>query len=124
MYEGRPCRPLFLLSKLPFLGHVQRNNTCSCVGIYKDFYGGHAFICAVNQCGFVALHGRLSKYVHMYIDKGCRFGFYVPFTKTKGGRVARWFIFRQKIIIWVHFGGSCNVRCWCILCHLVYFTAI
>jgi hypothetical protein len=43
--------------------------------------------------------------------------------------VARWFIFRPKIVIWVHFGGSCNGRrCWCILWpfglfygHLIYF---
>jgi hypothetical protein len=54
-------------------------------------------------------------------------------------RAARWFIFRPKIAIWVHFGGSCNGRCWCILWtfvipilrpfdlfygHLVYFVAI
>jgi hypothetical protein len=23
-------------------------------------------------------------------------------------QVARWFIFRPKIVIWVNFGGSCN----------------
>jgi hypothetical protein len=27
-------------------------------------------------------------------------------------RVARWHIFKPKITIWVHFGGSCNGRCW------------
>jgi hypothetical protein len=30
-------------------------------------------------------------------------------------RVARWFVFKPKIQIWVNFGGSCNVRCWYIL---------
>jgi hypothetical protein len=25
------------------------------------------------------------------------------------------FVFKQKIQIWVNFGGSCNGRCWCIL---------
>jgi hypothetical protein len=42
-------------------------------------------------------------------------------------RVARWYIFKPKIPIWVNFGGSCNGRCWYILWpfglsygHLVY----
>jgi hypothetical protein len=39
-------------------------------------------------------------------------------------RVARWYIFKQKIQIWVNIGGSCNGRCWYILRRLVYFTAI
>jgi hypothetical protein len=30
-------------------------------------------------------------------------------------RVARWFVFKPKIQIWVKFGGSCNGRCWYIL---------
>jgi hypothetical protein len=30
-------------------------------------------------------------------------------------RVARWYILRPKIAIWVNFGGSCNGRCWYIL---------
>jgi hypothetical protein len=29
--------------------------------------------------------------------------------------VARCYIFKPKIPIWVHFGGSCNGRCWYIL---------
>jgi hypothetical protein len=44
--------------------------------------------------------------------------------------VARWFIFRPKIVIWVHFGGPCDGICWCNLWtfglfygQLVYFTA-
>jgi hypothetical protein len=44
-------------------------------------------------------------------------------------RVARWFIFRPKIAIWVHFGRSFNGGCLCILWkfglfygHLVHFT--
>jgi hypothetical protein len=48
-----------------------------------------------------------------------------------GCRVARWFLFKPKIPIWVHFGGSCNGRCWYILWpfglfygHLVYFVVI
>jgi hypothetical protein len=46
-------------------------------------------------------------------------------------RVARWFIFKPKILIWGNFGGYCNVRCWYIVCsfgqrpgHLVYFMTI
>jgi hypothetical protein len=39
-------------------------------------------------------------------------------------RVARWYIFKPKIPIWIDFGGSCNGRCWYILSPLVYFTAI
>jgi hypothetical protein len=42
--------------------------------------------------------------------------------------VARWFVFKPKIPIWVNFGGSCDGRFWYILwplglsnCHLVYF---
>jgi hypothetical protein len=31
------------------------------------------------------------------------------------GRVARWFVFKPKIPIWVNFGGSCYVRYWFIL---------
>jgi hypothetical protein len=27
-------------------------------------------------------------------------------------RVARWFILRPKIPIWVHFGGPWNGKCW------------
>jgi hypothetical protein len=30
-------------------------------------------------------------------------------------RVARWHIFKTKILIWVNFGGSCNGRYWYIL---------
>jgi hypothetical protein len=43
-------------------------------------------------------------------------------------RVARWYIFKPKISVWVNFGVSCNERFWKILCwfglfycHLVYF---
>jgi hypothetical protein len=48
-------------------------------------------------------------------------------------RVARWFIFKPKILIWGNFGGYCNGRCWyiVIVCsfgqspgHLVYFMTI
>jgi hypothetical protein len=30
-------------------------------------------------------------------------------------RVARWFIFKPKIPIWVNFGGPWNGKCWYIL---------
>jgi hypothetical protein len=30
-------------------------------------------------------------------------------------RVARWFVFKPKIPIWVNFGGSCNGKSWFIL---------
>jgi Arf-GAP/GTPase/ANK repeat/PH domain-containing protein 1/3 len=39
-------------------------------------------------------------------------------------RVARWYIFKPKIQIWVNFEGSCNGRCWHFYVHLVYFKAI
>jgi hypothetical protein len=42
-------------------------------------------------------------------------------------RVARWFLFRPKLLIWVYFGGPWNAKCCFILCpfgifysHLVY----
>jgi hypothetical protein len=31
------------------------------------------------------------------------------------GRVARWFVFKPKIPIWVNFGGSWNGKSWYIL---------
>jgi hypothetical protein len=37
--------------------------------------------------------------------------------------VARWYIFKPKIPIWVNFGASCNGRCWYFYGYLVYFTA-
>jgi hypothetical protein len=39
-------------------------------------------------------------------------------------RVARWYILKPKIPIWVNFWRSCNGFCWNILGHLIYFTAI
>jgi hypothetical protein len=39
-------------------------------------------------------------------------------------RVARWHIFKPKILIWVNFGGTCNGRCWYMLWtykYMVYF---
>jgi hypothetical protein len=45
-------------------------------------------------------------------------------------RVARWYIFKPKIPIWVHFVGSRNGKCFFLWSfgllygHLVYFTAI
>jgi hypothetical protein len=48
--------------------------------------------------------------------------------KMNACRVARWYIFKPKIQIWVNFGVSCNDRCWYILWpsgihfgHWVYF---
>jgi hypothetical protein len=31
------------------------------------------------------------------------------------GRVARWLVFKPKIIIWVNFGDPLNGKCWYIL---------
>jgi hypothetical protein len=42
---------------------------------------------------------------------------------TKTG-VARLYIFKPNIPIWVNIEGSCNGRCWFILWYLVYFTAL
>jgi hypothetical protein len=39
-------------------------------------------------------------------------------------RVARWFVFKPKIQIWVTFGGSCNGRCWHILWTLGRFYGL
>jgi hypothetical protein len=46
-------------------------------------------------------------------------------------RVARWFVFKPKIPIWVNFGGSCYGKSWYIIWqfglfdgHLVYFVVI
>jgi hypothetical protein len=30
-------------------------------------------------------------------------------------RVARWYIFKPKLQIWVNIGGSCNEKCWYIV---------
>jgi hypothetical protein len=37
------------------------------------------------------------------------------FFRQVGNKVARWFIFKPKIPIWINFGGYCNGRCWYIL---------
>jgi hypothetical protein len=46
-------------------------------------------------------------------------------------RVARWYIFKPKIAIWVNFEGSCSGKCWYIFCrfglfygNLIYFMDI
>jgi hypothetical protein len=39
-------------------------------------------------------------------------------------RVARWFVFKPKIQIWVNFGGTCNGRCWYILWTLGLFYSL
>jgi hypothetical protein len=41
-----------------------------------------------------------------------------------GTRVARWYIFRPKIAIWVNFEGSCNGRYLYILWPFVYFKVV
>jgi hypothetical protein len=57
---------------------------------------------------------------------------WTPRSKRANGvsRVARWFVFKPKIPIWVNFGGRWYGRCWCIIWpfglfygHLTYFTA-
>jgi hypothetical protein len=37
--------------------------------------------------------------------------------------VARWYISKPKIQIWVKFGRPCNGRCWYFYGHFVYFLA-
>jgi hypothetical protein len=39
-------------------------------------------------------------------------------------RVARWFVFKTKIQIWVNFRGPCNGRCWYIVCTLGPFYGL
>jgi hypothetical protein len=41
-----------------------------------------------------------------------------------GARVARWYIFKPKIQIWVNFGGSWNEKCWYIYGHLGCLTTL
>jgi hypothetical protein len=44
--------------------------------------------------------------------------FNARFTLTQAlitSRVARWFVFKPKIQIWVNFAGFCNGKCWYIL---------
>jgi hypothetical protein len=62
--------------------------------------------------------------------------FFSPFLKTSAWltlwpRVARWYIFKPKISIWVKIGGPLNAKCCNVLLsfeiyygHLVYFMAI
>jgi hypothetical protein len=52
-------------------------------------------------------------------------------TSQVATRVARWFVFKPKIPLWVNFGGPYNGKCWYILWsfgifngHLVYFMVI
>jgi hypothetical protein len=58
-----------------------------------------------------------------------------PFALIRiSSRVARWFVFKPKIPIWVNFGGPCNGKCCYIgsilrqletfYCHLVYSVVI
>jgi hypothetical protein len=68
------------------------------------------------------------KFSHSYFETVAKF--YLPFPPPKF-TVARLYIFKPKIPIWVNFGGSCNRRCWYILwpfgllyCNLVYFAVI
>jgi hypothetical protein len=50
---------------------------------------------------------------------------YIILTKKRlGFRVARWFIFKPKIPIWVHFGGPWKGKCFIFFDHLEYFMAI
>jgi hypothetical protein len=39
-------------------------------------------------------------------------------------KVARWFVFKPKIQIWVNFGGCCTGRCWYILWTLGPFYSL
>jgi hypothetical protein len=41
--------------------------------------------------------------------------FFLVSEKSLQTRVARWFIFKPKIQIWIYFGGPWNVKCWYIL---------
>jgi hypothetical protein len=36
----------------------------------------------------------------------------VALKKAAGRRVARWYIFKQKIPIWAYIGGPWNGKCW------------
>jgi hypothetical protein len=45
---------------------------------------------------------------------------YVMFLSCRRTRVARWYIFKQKIPIWVNFGGPWNGKVGIFYCHLDY----
>jgi hypothetical protein len=69
-----------------------------------------------------------------HIQDICRYtsiGIVLKLTEIHTFRVARWFVFKPKIPIWVNFGVSCNGKSWYILwpfcllfCYWKYFRAI
>jgi hypothetical protein len=76
-------------------------------------------------------------YNGVLVKRDCRIGSRICGTAMKRARalqrprVARWFVFKPKIPIWVNYGGPYNGKCWYILrsfeifyCHLAYFIAI
>jgi hypothetical protein len=61
-------------------------------------------------------------YVHRYVVPTVMLCTYVC-TQVQT-RVARWFVFKPKIPVWVNFGGPQNEKSFNIFDHLEYFTAI
>jgi hypothetical protein len=52
---------------------------------------------------------------HSYIQNGAASQGWDQSYKMLLGRVARWYIFKPKIPIWVNFGGPYNGKCWYIV---------
>jgi hypothetical protein len=78
-------------------------------------------MCGVNQVRFKALMPK-----SFFVRRRAFFSFSSLFSgeamshsfkeedaakKARSPRVARWFVFKPKIQIWVNFGGSCNGSC-------------
>jgi hypothetical protein len=87
--------------------------------------------------GYVGFESKLKVYLHSptHISECLPHGMILSYDKNRIDpflcavpyRVARWYIFKPKIQIWVNFGGSCKGRFWSILWtsglfygHLVY----
>jgi hypothetical protein len=94
-------------------------------------------MCIVNKNAYILLAEAVGykMWAHLNLSRTQDFQTQQPVKKIKASsatityRVARWFIFKPKIPLWVNFGGSCNWRCWHILWpfglfyfHLVYST--
>jgi hypothetical protein len=82
-------------------------------------------------CFFLAIVGGHLKFKACLISTSKLSFFYSILRKQVPFKVARWYIFKPKIPIWVNFGGPCSGRWWPMywpfgkVCdHLVYFMAI
>jgi hypothetical protein len=61
---------------------------------------------------------------HKELDRETLDRYVIKASLVSETRVARWFVFKPKIQIWVNFGRSCNGRCWYILWTLGPFYSL